>query len=224
MPSAPCTTHARFEPSSISARASSSRQLRPRHADDLPRGARRIRQRTEQIERRANAQLAAASAPRASSTDGTSARRRTRCPRRAASARRSRGGAATLTPSASKTSALPHRLDTDRLPCLATVTPHAATTIAAADEMLNVPERSPPVPHVSNTSPGGVAQLHRVLAHRPREADDLRRPLAFHHERRQAAPPAPPGAARPSMTSRIAAAASSVVRSSWRTSFSMQLR
>jgi hypothetical protein len=37
------------------------------------------------------------------------------------------GGAATCTPSASSTSALPQRLDTERLPCLATGTPHAAT-------------------------------------------------------------------------------------------------
>ena len=40
----------------------------------------------------------------------------------------------------------------ERLPCLATRTPQAATTSAAHDEMLNVPARSPPVPQVSNTS------------------------------------------------------------------------
>ena len=72
------------------------------------------------------------------------------------------GSAATCTPSRSNTSALPHRLDTDRLPCLATRTPHAATTIAAADEMLKVPARSPPVPHVSKTSSIGRRQRHRV--------------------------------------------------------------
>ena len=116
-----------------------------------------------------------------------------------------RGGAATFTPSCSNTSALPQRLDTDRLPCFATFTPHAATTIAAADEMLNVPDRSPPVPHVSNTSPGGVDSLHRVLAHRPREADDLGRPLAFHHAAPTSSAASAPGAARPSMTSRMAA-------------------
>ena len=54
-----------------------------------------------------------------------------------------------LTPSASKTSALPHRLETDRLPCLATRTPAAASTSAAAVDTLTVPARSPPVPHVS---------------------------------------------------------------------------
>src|SRR5881396_262869 len=61
------------------------------------------------------------------------------------------GDAVTRTPSASKTSALPDRLDTDRLPCLATRTPQAAMTTAAHEEMLNVPDLSPPVPHVSNT-------------------------------------------------------------------------
>src|SRR5262245_22233574 len=61
------------------------------------------------------------------------------------------GEAVTLTPSASNTSALPDLLDTDRFPCLATRTPQAATTSAVQDEMLKVPDRSPPVPHVSNT-------------------------------------------------------------------------
>ena len=55
------------------------------------------------------------------------------------------------TPSASNRSALPQRLETERLPCLATRTPHAASTSAATVETLNVCARSPPVPHVSNT-------------------------------------------------------------------------
>ena len=92
------------------------------------------------------------------------------------------GGADTRTPSASKTSALPDRLDTDRLPCFATRTPHAATTIAAQEEMLNVPERSPPVPHVSNTPSYRADSAHRVRAHRTGEADELDRTLAFHRE------------------------------------------
>src|SRR5260221_12332529 len=61
------------------------------------------------------------------------------------------GGAETRTPSASNTSALPQRLETDRFPCFATRTPQDATTSATQDETLNVPDRSPPVPHVSNT-------------------------------------------------------------------------
>ena len=154
-------------------------QLRPRHADDLPRRARRVRQRPEQVERRADAEIASASARHAASTGETSARRRTRCPRRAGVRSTTAGDAATLTPSASNTSALPQRLDTDRLPCFATVTPHAATTIAAADEMLNVPDRSPPVPHVSNTSPAGARQLAphaRASSARSRRSPTAARP------------------------------------------------
>jgi len=54
------------------------------------------------------------------------------------------------TPSDSRTSALPVRLETARFPCLATATPHDAVTIATLVEMLNVPALSPPVPHVSS--------------------------------------------------------------------------
>jgi len=57
--------------------------------------------------------------------------------------------ASTFTPRAANTSEEPVRLVTRRLPCLATGTPAAAVTIAAAVLMLNVPEASPPVPHVS---------------------------------------------------------------------------
>ena len=71
--------------------------------------------------------------------------------RRRTSAWRS-GGTSSGTPSASSTSALPDRLETLRLPCLATGTPHAATTIAAAVETLSVPSPSPPVPQVSITA------------------------------------------------------------------------
>ncbi len=71
----------------------------------------------------------------------TSSRQR---PRAAGS--RSRG-----TPRASSTSALPQRLETDRLPCLATGTPAAAATMAARVEMLKVWRPSPPVPQVSIT-------------------------------------------------------------------------
>src|SRR5262245_46674896 len=54
-----------------------------------------------------------------------------------------------LTPSASTTSADPQRLETDRLPCLATLRPAPATTNAVAVETLKVPDASPPVPAVS---------------------------------------------------------------------------
>ncbi len=124
-----------------------------------------------------------------------------------------------LTPSASKTSADPQRLDTDRLPCLATGTPHAASTIAAAEEMLNVPERSPPVPHVSNTSLIGALSFtacSRIARAKPTISDG-RSPFITSADNNAASAA---GAARPSMTSRIAAAASSAVKSSWRTTFS----
>ncbi len=55
------------------------------------------------------------------------------------------------TPRASTTSALPHWLETERLPCLATFTPAPATTKAVVVETLNVLVPSPPVPHVSTT-------------------------------------------------------------------------
>ena len=61
------------------------------------------------------------------------------------------GPRVTLTPSASRTSALPQRLLIPRLPCFATGCPDAATTSAAAVETLKVPQPSPPVPQVSVT-------------------------------------------------------------------------
>ena len=57
--------------------------------------------------------------------------------------------ASTFTPSAASTSAEPLRLVMPRLPCLATGTPAAAVTRAAAVEILKVFEPSPPVPQVS---------------------------------------------------------------------------
>jgi hypothetical protein len=61
----------------------------------------------------------------------------------------SSGEMETLTPSASRTSALPDFDETDRPPCLATRAPAAAATNAAVVEMLKVCDLSPPVPHVS---------------------------------------------------------------------------
>ncbi len=59
------------------------------------------------------------------------------------------GDISILTPKASKTSAAPHRLDTDRFPCLATGMPQAAARMLEPVEMLIVPARSPPVPAMS---------------------------------------------------------------------------
>mmetsp|Transcript_5180 Transcript_5180/g.13290 ORF Transcript_5180/g.13290 Transcript_5180/m.13290 type:complete len:229 (+) Transcript_5180:618-1304(+) len=53
------------------------------------------------------------------------------------------------TPRFSSTSALPQRLETERLPCLATVRPHADVRTQAPVEMLTVPALSPPVPTMS---------------------------------------------------------------------------
>src|SRR5215468_10089338 len=59
------------------------------------------------------------------------------------------GDSSTLMPSVSTTSAEPHSEDNERLPCLATLSPAPATTKAVAVDTLNVPDASPPVPHVS---------------------------------------------------------------------------
>lgn len=52
----------------------------------------------------------------------------------------------------SSTSALPHRLDTDLLPCFATLAPAAAARMDAPVEMLTLPIPSPPVPTMSTTA------------------------------------------------------------------------
>ncbi len=54
-----------------------------------------------------------------------------------------------FTPRASSTSALPHWLETLRLPCLATLSPPPAATKAVVVETLKVWVPSPPVPQVS---------------------------------------------------------------------------
>ena len=61
------------------------------------------------------------------------------------------GARSSFAPSASSTSALPLREDTERLPCFATFAPAAAATKVAAVEMLKVCAPSPPVPTTSTT-------------------------------------------------------------------------
>jgi len=63
------------------------------------------------------------------------------------------GVAFRLTPTASRTSALPHLLVTERFPCLAIVTPAPEATKAAVVLTLKLLSRSPPVPHVSTDRP-----------------------------------------------------------------------
>ena len=96
--------------------------------------------------------------------------RRTRCAPRPAPDRSSRPG-------------LPARRrrrcceDMERLPCLATGTPHAATTKETAVEILSVPSPSPPVPHRSIALGGAAIRLHRG-AHGRHRADEFRPPSA----------------------------------------------
>ncbi len=94
---------------------------------------------------------------------------------RTASSTRS-GEAARSTPSASIRSALPQRLETERLPCLATVTPQPATTKAVTVEMLKVPAPSPPVPQVSTTRPPPAwmrAALRRMALAAPASSSNV---------------------------------------------------
>src|SRR5215212_1941968 len=63
------------------------------------------------------------------------------------------GVRSSTTPSASRTSAAPHAEDAARLPCLTTLAPAAAATIAAIVEILTVFERSPPLPTTSTAGP-----------------------------------------------------------------------
>src|SRR5438132_9977923 len=78
-------------------------------------------------------------------------------------ARRSRSiGIWISRPSASITSALPQRLLAERFPCFAIFMPAPAATKAAAVEILNVPDPSPPVPQVSRTA--GTSPFHNGSA------------------------------------------------------------
>ena len=124
-----------------------------------------------------------------------------------------------LTPSASNRSALPQRLDTDRLPCLATRTPQAASTSAATVETLNVcapvAARAAGVEHRRDSATSCVARARIVRAKPTTSAG--RSPFMASAMSSAAICD---GCARPSMISSIAAAASSAVRSCRRCSFS----
>jgi len=61
-------------------------------------------------------------------------------------------GTSIATPRASRTSALPHFVVNERLPCFAMRTPAPAATMAAAVEILKVAIAPPPVPHVSTSA------------------------------------------------------------------------
>ena len=89
---------------------------------------------------------------------------------------------AIFTPRASSTSALPHRLDALRLPCLATVTPAAAATMADARRNVKavrgVAARAAGVDGVRRRGDG-----HGGGAHGAGEAEDLVVALALHAQR-----------------------------------------
>jgi hypothetical protein len=122
------------------------------------------------------------------------------------------GSAATFTPSASKTSALPQRLETERFPCLATTMPQAARTMAATVETLKVCARSPPVPQVSKTGWNSRDSfVDRALIVRAKPTISAGRSPFIASA--MSKPAICAGCARPSMISSIAADASSVVRS-----------
>ena len=93
------------------------------------------------------------------------------------------GGAVMLTPSASNRSALPQRLETERLPCLATRTPQAATHQRRDRGDVERVRAIAAGPARVEHRRVGARQLRRPVAHRPREADDLGGPLPFHAER-----------------------------------------
>ena len=89
----------------------------------------------------------------------------------------SSGSSSMRAPSASITSADPHWLVAERLPCLATRQPAPAATKAAVVDTLNV-GRPPPVPAVSTRS--SPASTRRAsAAHRRRQAGDLVNGLAL---------------------------------------------
>ena len=78
-------------------------------------------------------------------------------PQPSSSARTLPGSWSRLTPRASRQSAVPLWELAARLPCLVTLAPAAAQRMAAVVEMLNVLERSPPVPTISSVSMPGCS-------------------------------------------------------------------
>ena len=155
-PSSPENTIARSVPSSRSAPEHARRHRRVGHAHCLPPHPRRVRERAEEVEGGGHADLGAGRAEEP---------HRRVVPRREAEpdtglldaprdARRDRASIAT--PSSSSTSADPPA--TTRRGCRASrrARPHRPRSSAAMVETLTVPERSPPVPHVS-IAPSGTS-------------------------------------------------------------------
>ena len=94
--------------------------------------------------------------------------------------------------------ASPQREDTARLPCFATVTPAPATTNAAVVEMLNVCRPSPPVPQVStNTSRLDADAVDPRAHHLAPRRRSRRRSRPSSAAPRGTRPPAPASRRRP---------------------------
>jgi hypothetical protein len=121
------------------------------------------------------------------------------------------------TPSASSTSAEPHSEEMERLPCFATRAPAPATTSAAIVEMFTLPDRSPPVPHVSIAASAFTRTLCSCIVRRHAAISSAVSPLARIPKRKA---PVCPGVASPESIARIAAAAAGAPTSSRRASAS----
>ena len=125
------------------------------------------------------------------------------------------GARSIFAPSASNTSALPHLLVAERLPCLATAAPAAAATIPTAVETLNVPEPSPPVPQVSKAREAVSSSrwTRRAFSRMTRANPVISSTVSPPDRRRRAVKNAPicDGVAIPVIISSIAVAASSVL-------------
>ena len=93
-----------------------------------------------------------------------------------------------LTPKASRTSALPHDEERDRLPALATVQPQAALHTTEAVEILIVSAPSPPVPTMSRSFLSPQTYWFACLVHGFEHTGNLRRSLFSCSEERQQTP------------------------------------
>ena len=121
------------------------------------------------------------------------------------------GSRSSRIPSSSSTSALPDCEDADRLPCLTTLAPAPAATIAAIVEMFTLIDRSPPVPTTSRSRPGtSIGVRAAYIASASPETSSTVSPLAF---RPMAKPATWAAVASPARISPIAHVVWSAVRS-----------
>ena len=146
----------------------------------------------EEVERRRDAELASRG-PRAAAPGGSAGRTGSRCRPGRPPAAEPRGVRSSTTPSASSTSAAPQAEDAARLPCLTTLAPAAAATIAAMVEMLTVFDRSPPEPTTSTAGPPiSIGVANRASCRPGRSAPRPSRPCCAARRRTPPAGPASP--------------------------------